>query len=104
MSTYLTSQQFVRVAAVVFVVLAVAVAVIQSRRGEDAAVLAPLEPGEADALVSELARCRTITPDDAAATRSLPPHLGRESSAFLRLDEIAAVCQTCQPECACGSS
>ena len=66
MSSYLTSQQFLRVAAVVFVTLAAAVAVIQSRRGEDAAVLAPLERGEADALVSELARCRTITPDDTA--------------------------------------
>ena len=66
MSTHLTSQQFLRVAAVVFVMLAAVVAVIQSRRSEDAAVLAPLEPGEADALVSELARCRTVTPDDAA--------------------------------------
>jgi conjugative transfer region protein TrbK len=65
MSSYLTSQQFVRVAAVVFVTLAAAVAVIQSRRGGEAAVLAPLEPGEADALVNELARCRTVTSDDA---------------------------------------
>jgi conjugative transfer region protein TrbK len=51
----------------VFVMLAAAVAVIQSRRGEDVAVPAPMERGEADALVGELARCRTITPDDAAA-------------------------------------
>jgi conjugative transfer region protein TrbK len=65
MSSYLTSQQFLRVAAVVFVTLAAAVAVIQSRRGREAAVLAPLGRGEADALVSELARCRTITSDDA---------------------------------------
>jgi conjugative transfer region protein TrbK len=65
MSSYLTSQQFLRVAAVVFVTLAAAVAVIQSRRGEEAAVLAPFEAGEADALVRELARCRTVTPDDA---------------------------------------
>jgi conjugative transfer region protein TrbK len=65
MSSYLTSQQFLRVAAVVFVTLAAAVAVIQSRRGEEATVLAPFEAGEADALVRELARCRTVTPDDA---------------------------------------
>jgi conjugative transfer region protein TrbK len=65
MTAYLSSQQFVRVAAVVFVTLAVAVAVIQSRRGKEAAVLAPLEPDEADALASRLARCRTITSDDA---------------------------------------
>ena len=65
MSSYLTSQQFLRVAAVVFVTFAAAVAVIQSRRGEEAAVLAPFEAGEADALVRELARCRTVTPDDA---------------------------------------
>jgi conjugative transfer region protein TrbK len=66
MSSYLTSQQFLRVAAVVFVMLAAAVAVIQSRRGEDAAVPAPVERGEADALVGELARCRTVTFDDTA--------------------------------------
>jgi conjugative transfer region protein TrbK len=66
MSASLTSQQFLRIAAVVVVALAAAVAVIQSRRGEDAAVLTPLERDDADALVSELARCRTITPDDTA--------------------------------------
>jgi conjugative transfer region protein TrbK len=66
MSTFLTSQQFLRVAAIVFVTLATAVAVIQSRRGEDAAVPAPVERGESDPLVSELARCRTVTSDDTA--------------------------------------
>ena len=66
MSSHLTSQQFLRVAAVVFVMLAAAVAVIQSRRGREAAVLAPLGSGEADPLVGELARCRTITSDDIA--------------------------------------
>jgi conjugative transfer region protein TrbK len=66
MSSYFTSQQFLRVAAVVFVTLAAAGAVVQSRRGEDPAVLAPVERGEADAHVSELSRCRTITPDDTA--------------------------------------
>lgn len=72
MNASLTSRQFLRIAAVVFVALAAAVAVIQSRRGEDAAVLTPLDRGEADALVSELARCRTITPDDTAVLESCP--------------------------------
>jgi conjugative transfer region protein TrbK len=66
MSSYLTSQQFLRIAAVVFVMLAAAVAVIQSRRGEDAAVTTPMERGEAAALVGELARCRTVTSEDTA--------------------------------------
>ena len=66
MSPHLTSQQFLRVAAVVIVVLAAAVAMIQSRRGEDATAPAPVRPGEADVHFSELARCRTITPDDTA--------------------------------------
>jgi conjugative transfer region protein TrbK len=65
MSSFLTSQQYLRVAAVVIVALAAMVAVIQSRRSEDVAVLTPLEPGEADALVRELARCRTVTSEDA---------------------------------------
>ena len=66
MNASLTSQQFLRIAAVVFVAIAAAVAVIQSRRGQDSAVLTPLERGEADPLVGELARCRTITSDDTA--------------------------------------
>jgi conjugative transfer region protein TrbK len=66
MSTYLTSQQFLRAAAVGFVTLAAALAVIQSRRAEVAAVPAPAGRGEADAHVSELSRCRTVRPDDTA--------------------------------------
>jgi conjugative transfer region protein TrbK len=66
MSSYLIPEKVLRVAAVVFVILAATVAVIQSRRGEDAVVPAPLGRGEADALVSELARCRTVTSDDTA--------------------------------------
>ena len=65
MSTYVTSQRFLRAAAVVFVTLAAAAALIQSRRGEDAAVLTPLEPGEAEALVHKLLCCRAVTFDDA---------------------------------------
>ena len=66
MNPHLTSQQFLRVAAVVFVMLAAAIAVIQGRRGEDATVVAPMGAGEADAVVRELTRCRTVTPDDTA--------------------------------------
>jgi conjugative transfer region protein TrbK len=66
MSSYLIPEKVLRVAAVVFVMLTAAVAVIQSRRGEDAAALAPMERGETDALGSEFARCRSITPDDTA--------------------------------------
>ena len=66
MSSYLTSQQFLRLAAVAFVMLTAAVAVIQSRRGEDAAVPTPAERGDGDSVVGELARCRPNTPDDTA--------------------------------------
>ena len=66
MSPYLTSQQFLRTAAVAVVTLGAALAVIQSRRAEVAAVSAPVGRREADALIGELARCRTITPDDTA--------------------------------------
>jgi len=70
MNTSLTSQQFLRIAATVLVALIAAVAVIQSQRREDATVLTPLERRDTDALVSELARCRTITPDDTAGLDS----------------------------------
>ena len=66
MKPYPTFRRFAWTAAIVLGVLIVAAAVIQARRSEDAAVLTPLGHGEADALVSELARCRTITPDDTA--------------------------------------
>ena len=65
MSTYVASQGFLRAVAVVLVMLAVAEAVVESRRGENAAVLTGLEPGEADAVVHELSRCRAVTFDDA---------------------------------------
>ncbi len=66
MKPYPTPRQFIRVAAIAVVLLAIgiAMAVVQSRRGEEATVLSPMNPGAADAFVSELARCRTITPDD----------------------------------------
>jgi conjugative transfer region protein TrbK len=64
MRTYVTSQRFLRAAAVVFAMLAVAAALVESRRGQDSAVLTSLEPDEADALVHELLRCRAVTFDD----------------------------------------
>lgn len=70
MKPYLKPRQFTCVAAVAFVVVAGAVAVIQSRQGEDAGILSPRGSGEADALALELARCRTIAPDDMAALES----------------------------------
>lgn len=64
MKPCLTPRQFTWIAAVAVVVLAIMVAVIQSRRSNEEAVLTPMERRDADALVSELARCWTITPDD----------------------------------------
>ena len=64
MAENITPQQWVRIAAVGFVVLAAAVAVIHNRRGEDVGIMVPLEREQADALETELARCRTITPDE----------------------------------------
>ena len=66
MNASLTSQQLLRIAAIVFVALAAAVAMMPSQRGEEAAVLMHLGRSDADAFVSELARYRTITSDDAA--------------------------------------
>jgi conjugative transfer region protein TrbK len=66
MSSYPIPEKVVRLVAVVFVMLAATVAVIHSRRGEDAAVPAPVGPAEADAHFTELARCRTVTSDDTA--------------------------------------
>jgi conjugative transfer region protein TrbK len=68
MMPHLTPPQFMRIAAVGFVVLIVAVlTIVESRHSEDALVLEPLAHGEADALVREIARCRTITSDETAA-------------------------------------
>ena len=64
MKPYLTPRQFTWIATVVFVVWAIAVAVIQSRHAKDAVALSPTEPGKVDALETELTRCRTASPDD----------------------------------------
>jgi conjugative transfer region protein TrbK len=66
----MTDQQFTRIAVVAFLALSAVVAVIHSRRGEEVGILAPLEHEQADGLASELARCRTITPDEAVALDS----------------------------------
>ncbi|SHJ95354.1 conjugative transfer region protein TrbK [Bradyrhizobium lablabi] len=70
MTDHITPQQFVRIAVMAFLAFAAVVAVIHSRRGEDAGIIAPLEHEQADALASELARCRTITADEAIALDS----------------------------------
>ena len=70
MKPYLTPRQFTWIAAVAFVLWAIAVPVIQSRRDKDAAVLTPTEPGKVNALEAELARCRTILPDDVGLLES----------------------------------
>jgi conjugative transfer region protein TrbK len=70
MGRYLTTRQFVRTAAIGVVILIAALAIIHSRRGEDAGIVAPLEREQADALVMELVRCRTVTLDQTASLES----------------------------------
>ena len=67
MMPHLTPHQFARIGAVGFVVSIVAFTVSRSWHSEDPVVLAPLTHDKADALVEELARCRTITSDETAA-------------------------------------
>jgi conjugative transfer region protein TrbK len=66
MMPHLTPRQLARIAAVGFVVLIVALTIVQSQHSEHA-VLMPLEHRDAETLVEELARCRTITSDETAA-------------------------------------
>jgi len=67
MMPHLTPRQLTRIAAVGLGVLIVALTIAQSRHSEPAVVLAPLEHRDAETLVEELARCRTITSDETAA-------------------------------------
>ena len=67
MDRYLTPRRFARIAALGFIILIAAWAVINSRRGEDSGTIVPLGLEEVDALVSELARCRTVTLDETAS-------------------------------------
>lgn len=61
MRQYLSPRQYLRMAAASFIVLIFLLAIIQSRRGNDAGIMAPLGHREADALPVELARCRAVT-------------------------------------------
>ena len=67
MMPHLTPRQLTRIAAVGLVVLIVALTIVRCRHSEQAVVLAPLEHRDAETLVEELARCRTITSDETAA-------------------------------------
>ena len=67
MRQYLSPRQLLRIAAVGFIVPIVVLAIIQSRNGSEAGIVAPLEHEQAEALVSELVRCRTITLDQPAS-------------------------------------
>ena len=64
---HLTPRQLTRIVAVGLVALIVALTIVRSRHSEQAVVLAPLEHRDAETLVEELARCRTITSDETAA-------------------------------------
>jgi len=67
MSQYLNPRQFLRIAAVGFIVVIVVLAIVQSRRDNDVGIIPLLGYQEADALVPELARCRAVTLDQAAS-------------------------------------
>ena len=67
MMSYLAPRLLARIAAVGLVVLIVALTIVQSRHSEQPIVLAPLEHGDAAALVQELSLCRTITSDETTA-------------------------------------
>jgi conjugative transfer region protein TrbK len=67
MMPHLIPRQLARIAAVGFVVLIAASTIVRSRHSEQVVVLAPLEHGDAQGLVQELARCRTITSDETTA-------------------------------------
>lgn len=65
MDRYLTPRRFARIAELGSIIAAWVV--INSRRGEDPGTIAPLGFEQVDALVSELARCRTVTLDETAS-------------------------------------
>jgi conjugative transfer region protein TrbK len=67
MMPHLTPRQLARIATVGLVMLIFALTIVKSRHGEQAVVLAPPEHSDTQGLVQELARCRTITSDEAAA-------------------------------------
>jgi conjugative transfer region protein TrbK len=67
MRLYLTARQFAGIVATGFIVLDATLAVTRSQRGDDAGINAAPEHEDADALASEVARCRTVTSDQTAA-------------------------------------
>ena len=67
MNQCLNHRQFLRIAAVGLVILIVVLAIVQTRRGSEAGIAAPLGSGKADALVSDWTRCRTVTLDQTAS-------------------------------------
>jgi conjugative transfer region protein TrbK len=67
MDRYLTPHRFARIAALGSIILIAAWVVINSGRESDPGTIAPLGLEQVDALVSELARCRTVTLDDTAS-------------------------------------
>ena len=64
MMRHLTPRHFAVIAAVGFVVLIVTLTIIKGQHNEDAVVLAPLAPGEADALVGEIHGVANDLPGD----------------------------------------
>jgi conjugative transfer region protein TrbK len=70
MSDPITPQQFTRVAVVAFLAFAAVVAVIHSRQDKKVGVIVPVQQQDANTTSSELARCRTIKPDETAVLDS----------------------------------
>ena len=67
MRQFLSPCQFLWMAAVGFIVPIVVIAINQSQNGNEAGIVAPPRREAAEALVSELVRCRTITLDQPAS-------------------------------------
>ena len=86
----ISSQQFVRIAAVGFVVLVVVLAILHSQRGEDADVIVPFQREEANALASELAQCRTVSIDQAASLETCRRIWAENRRQFFRATKPAA--------------
>jgi conjugative transfer region protein TrbK len=90
MTLHISSKQFVRIAAVGFVVLVVVLAILHSQRGEDTEVIVPFQREEANALASELARCRTVSSDQAASLETCRRIWAENRRQFFRATKPAA--------------
>jgi conjugative transfer region protein TrbK len=91
MITHISSQQLVRIAAVGFVLLVVVLAILHSQRGEDAEIIVPFQREEANALASELARCRTVSSDQTAPLETCRRIWAENRRQFFRATKPAAV-------------